>query len=234
MAYETIRVSVEDHIQTITLHRPDKLNAFTGQMMNEMIAAFDEADANDDVRVVIVTGEGRAFCAGADLQSAQYYPKPDDLPDQSMPDNGMRIWRMSKPVIASVRGEVLDVALDHTVVEAGGVGYKVMCTPATLATLRRGSETRLITAMIVREDSQTLYGFADADARDLFGTLLGAAFAKGTTASCPRSTSSNCASLRFWAISYTQRATASPLRPGRVLPMMIPSLIMVRCTPSGV
>jgi len=76
-------------------------------------------------------------------------------------------------VIASVRGEVLDVALDHTVVEAGGVGYKVMCTPATLATLRRGTEARLVTAMIVREDSQTLYGFADADARDLFGTLLG-------------------------------------------------------------
>ncbi|MFN8226051.1 MAG: Holliday junction branch migration protein RuvA [Mycobacterium sp.] len=76
-------------------------------------------------------------------------------------------------MIASVRGEVLDVALDHTVVEAGGVGYKVMCTPATLATLRRGTEARLVTAMIVREDSQTLYGFADADARDLFGTLLG-------------------------------------------------------------
>ena len=69
MAYETIRVSVEDHVQTITLHRPDKLNAFTRQMMDEMIAAFDEADANDDVRVVIVTGEGRAFCAGADLSA---------------------------------------------------------------------------------------------------------------------------------------------------------------------
>ncbi|SEH83078.1 Holliday junction DNA helicase subunit RuvA [Mycolicibacterium rutilum] len=76
-------------------------------------------------------------------------------------------------MIASVRGEVLDIALDHVVIEAGGVGYKVMATPSTLATLRRGSEARLITAMIVREDSQTLYGFADADARDLFLTLLG-------------------------------------------------------------
>jgi Holliday junction DNA helicase RuvA len=76
-------------------------------------------------------------------------------------------------VIASVRGEVLDIALDHTVVEAGGVGYKIMATPSTLATLRRGEETRLITAMIVREDSQTLYGFADGEARDLFQTLLG-------------------------------------------------------------
>ena len=76
-------------------------------------------------------------------------------------------------MIASVRGEVLDIALDHAVIEAAGVGYKVMATPSTLATLRRGGEARLITAMIVREDSMTLYGFADADARDLFLTLLG-------------------------------------------------------------
>lgn len=76
-------------------------------------------------------------------------------------------------MIASVRGEVLDIALDHAVIEAAGVGYKVMTTPSTLATLRRGVEARLITAMIVREDSMTLYGFADAESRDLFGTLLG-------------------------------------------------------------
>jgi Holliday junction DNA helicase RuvA len=76
-------------------------------------------------------------------------------------------------MIASIRGEVLDVALDHVVIEAAGVGYKLMATPSTLATLRRGSEARLVTAMIVREDSQTLYGFPDSDARDLFLTLLG-------------------------------------------------------------
>lgn len=76
-------------------------------------------------------------------------------------------------MIASVRGEVLDIALDHVVIEAAGVGYKVMATPSTLATLRRGTEARLVTAMIVREDSQTLYGFADSDARDLFLILLG-------------------------------------------------------------
>lgn len=76
-------------------------------------------------------------------------------------------------MIASVRGDVLDIALDHAVIEASGVGYKIMATPTTLATLRRGAESRLITAMIVREDSQTLYGFADAEARDLFLTLIG-------------------------------------------------------------
>lgn len=76
-------------------------------------------------------------------------------------------------MIASVRGEVVDIALDHAVIEAAGVGYKVMATPSTLGTLRRGVEARLIVAMIVREDSMTLYGFADAEARDLFSTLLG-------------------------------------------------------------
>jgi holliday junction DNA helicase RuvA len=76
-------------------------------------------------------------------------------------------------VIASIRGEVLDIALDHAVIEAAGVGYKVLTTPTTLSTLRRGTEARLITAMIVREDSMTLYGFVDGDSRDLFTTLLG-------------------------------------------------------------
>lgn len=76
-------------------------------------------------------------------------------------------------MIAAVRGEVIDIALDHVVVEAAGVGYKVMATPSTLASLRRGDEARMITAMIVREDSMTLYGFADGEARDLFQMLLG-------------------------------------------------------------
>jgi Holliday junction DNA helicase RuvA len=75
-------------------------------------------------------------------------------------------------MIASVRGEVLEVALDHAVIEAAGIGYRVNATPSTLATLRRGSEARLVTAMIVREDSMTLYGFPDTDTRDLFLTLL--------------------------------------------------------------
>jgi len=75
-------------------------------------------------------------------------------------------------MISSVRGEVLEVALDHVVIEAAGVGYRINATPSTLATLRQGSEARLITAMIVREDSQTLYGFPDGETRDLFLTLL--------------------------------------------------------------
>ncbi|GGP71370.1 Holliday junction branch migration protein RuvA [Saccharothrix coeruleofusca] len=74
-------------------------------------------------------------------------------------------------MIASLRGQVLSVGLDHAVVEVGGVGFAVQATPATLATLRRGEEAQLATALVVREDSLTLFGFADADARELFGLL---------------------------------------------------------------
>jgi holliday junction DNA helicase RuvA len=74
-------------------------------------------------------------------------------------------------VIAAVRGEVWEIGLDHAVVDVGGVGLAVHATPATLARLRRGEQTRLATSLVVREDSLTLFGFADADERDLF-TLL--------------------------------------------------------------
>ncbi len=74
-------------------------------------------------------------------------------------------------MIASVRGPVLHVALDHLVIECAGVGYRVLATPATLGAVRRGSETTLLTTMIVREDSMTLYGFTEPDARELFALL---------------------------------------------------------------
>ncbi|MGQ0776676.1 MAG: Holliday junction branch migration protein RuvA [Pseudonocardiales bacterium] len=74
-------------------------------------------------------------------------------------------------MISSVRGEVLSVGLDHVVVEVGGVGLAVHAVPATLATLRRGEQARLATSLVVREDSLTLYGFADGAARELFVLL---------------------------------------------------------------
>ncbi|GAA1261632.1 Holliday junction branch migration protein RuvA [Pseudonocardia aurantiaca] len=74
-------------------------------------------------------------------------------------------------MISSVRGEVLDIALDHAVVEVGGVGLAVHATPTTLAGLRRGERSRLATALVVREDSLTLFGFADDEERELFGLL---------------------------------------------------------------
>lgn len=74
-------------------------------------------------------------------------------------------------MIASVRGPVVDVALDHVVIDCAGVGYQVLVTPSTAGSVRRGSEATLLTTMIVREESTTLYGFTEPDARSLF-TLL--------------------------------------------------------------
>ena len=84
--YETITLDVEDNIATITLNRPDRLNAFTAKMMAEMISAIDETDANDDVRAVIVTGAGRGFCAGADLSEGANTFDYDNRSDASERD----------------------------------------------------------------------------------------------------------------------------------------------------
>ena len=73
---ETTRYEVEDGIATITLHRPEKLNAYNGQMRVELGLLFDETDADDEVQAVIVTGAGRAFCAGADLVGGRRHLRP--------------------------------------------------------------------------------------------------------------------------------------------------------------
>ena len=128
MAYEQIIYEVADGIATITLNRPEKLNAFTGTMMAEMIDAFDRIDADDAVRCVIVTGAGRAFCAGADLSAGAKtfdYDKRTDRPEkgggaktltydmEEARDGGgrltLRIFECLKPVIAAVNGAAVGV-----------------------------------------------------------------------------------------------------------------------------
>lgn len=118
---DTLYIEIDEQIATITLNRPDKLNAFTGQMMHDLIAAFDATDANDDVRAVIVTGAGRAFCAGADLASggdAFDRTKRDDV-DPELGENdirrdgggrvALRIFESLKPVIAAVNGPAVGI-----------------------------------------------------------------------------------------------------------------------------
>src|ERR1700743_1035921 len=131
MAYTEINTSVEDGIMTLTLNRPDKLNAFTATMMREMIEAFQDANKNDDVRVIIVTGAGRGFCAGADLSagadtfdSTKRTDRPErnarpadkgDWADERTRDGGGRltlaIFECLKPVIAAVNGPAVGVGV---------------------------------------------------------------------------------------------------------------------------
>ena len=120
--FEQILYDVADHIATITLHRPEKLNAFTGTMMREMISAFDRADVDDDVRVVIVTGSGRAFCAGADLSSRgdTFASGGSDVQtDAGVPRDGggmtaLRIFESNKPVIGAINGAAVGVGVTMT------------------------------------------------------------------------------------------------------------------------
>ena len=129
MSYETIKYELEDNILTITLNRPDRLNAFTGQMMDELISAFDKAGKDDGVRVVIVTGEGRGFCAGADLAAGSNTfnrdvrnNKGDEVDHKKDPewmrDGGGRttlaIYDCPKPVIAAINGPAVGVGVTMT------------------------------------------------------------------------------------------------------------------------
>lgn len=128
MGYTQIEYAVADNVATITLDRPERLNAFTYVMCAELIDAFDHADADDDVRVVIVTGRGRAFCAGADLgggartfdQEARRELRPDrEILDDGTPRDvggtlALRVARSLKPVIAAVNGPAVGIGVTMT------------------------------------------------------------------------------------------------------------------------
>jgi enoyl-CoA hydratase/carnithine racemase len=122
MEYSEILYEVAESVATITLHRPDKLNAFTGTMMRELIDAFDQTDADDDVRAVIVTGSGRGFCAGADLSSggSTFARGGSDVQTAvGVPRDGgglvsLRIFESTKPVIGAINGAAVGVGVTMT------------------------------------------------------------------------------------------------------------------------
>ena len=120
--YTEIIYEVSDNIATVTLHRPDKMNAFTGVMMNELLQVFDEIDADDNVRAVIVTGSGRAFCAGADLSHGAETFSDGKLSGQTPTavrrDGGgmvtLRMFRCNKPIIGAINGAAVGIGATMT------------------------------------------------------------------------------------------------------------------------
>ena len=122
MTYEEILYSVDGPVATITLHRPDKMNAFTNRMLKEIIDAFDQTDADDSVRAVIVTGFGKAFCAGADLSGGgeTFAKGGSDVAAKGgvIRDGGglvaLRIFESKKPVIGAINGAAVGVGVTMT------------------------------------------------------------------------------------------------------------------------
>jgi enoyl-CoA hydratase/carnithine racemase len=115
-----IATELADGILTITLNRPERLNAWTGQMGGELMAVFDRSDADDEVRVVIVTGAGRGFCAGADLASGgeTFDYRARESAGAAPRDNGgqftLRVFQSKKPVIAAINGPAVGVGATMT------------------------------------------------------------------------------------------------------------------------
>jgi enoyl-CoA hydratase/carnithine racemase len=129
MEYDQIAYDVADRVLTITLNRPDALNAFTTRMMGELLDAFDQADSDDDIRAVIVTGRGRGFCAGADLSAGAATfdasaATKDRIVESGGPSGGvprdgggrvaLRIFDCTKPVIAAINGPAVGVGITMT------------------------------------------------------------------------------------------------------------------------
>jgi len=120
MRFEEILYDVDDGVLTITLNRPDRLNAFTNTMMSELLEAFDRADGDDDVHAVIVTGAGRGFCAGADLAlGGGTFDWRGRAEENAVPRDGggrvsLRIYESTKPVIAAINGPAVGVGITMT------------------------------------------------------------------------------------------------------------------------
>lgn len=111
MAYQDIRFELEQGVATITLHRPEAMNAFSGQMGRELGEAYRRCDEDDDVRAIVVTGAGRAFCVGADMSAGEETFARQDAADFSAAAFDPPAFELRKPVIAAVNGHAIGLGM---------------------------------------------------------------------------------------------------------------------------
>ena len=133
--FETLRYEIEDQVLLLTMNRPERLNAFNSQMQREFLEALDHADTDDEIRAVIVTGEGRGFCAGADLSKGAETFDYDNQAEEAKADRAsnegrqegsnawlrdgggllsLRIYEFNKPIIAAINGPAVGVGVTMT------------------------------------------------------------------------------------------------------------------------
>jgi enoyl-CoA hydratase/carnithine racemase len=119
VAYETVATEIQDRILTITLSRPDRLNAFNSTMLEELLQVLDDADADDEVRAIVFTGAGRGYCAGADLgRGGGTFDGGAEEEDAEHRDGGglltLRLFECRKPIIAAINGPAVGVGITMT------------------------------------------------------------------------------------------------------------------------
>ncbi len=137
MTYETITVDVDGHVAVLTLNRPERLNAMNARMLDEMMAACDQIEADDAIRALVLTGAGKAFSSGFDLQAQAAAPPEGEAAWAPVLrkdfDAVMRFWNLSKPTVAAVRGPAL----------AGGCELAMACDITVAASTARFGEPEL-------------------------------------------------------------------------------------------
>ena len=168
MAYETILLDIKDRVATITLNRPERMNAWTGEMANELSDALSACNANDEVRAIVLTGAGKAFCAGADLSGRRdtFSSREGRGEARTRRRNNVQPWQLDKPVIAAINGHAIGVGLTYPML----CDIRIVAEDAKLqfAFVRRGILPELASHVIVAR----VAGFSNAADLLLSGRML--------------------------------------------------------------
>lgn len=110
MRLETLLLDVDTDVATITLHRPDRMNAWTPRMAHELFSTIAALDDDDSVRAIVITGEGKAFCAGADLSpTGDTFADPDRLLATKDLEARVQPWNLSKPILGAINGAAVGI-----------------------------------------------------------------------------------------------------------------------------
>jgi enoyl-CoA hydratase/carnithine racemase len=209
MTWDTVLYDVDDGIATVTLNRPERLNAWNTQLAEELSGALDTADADDDVRSIILTGAGRAFCAGADLERGgdtfARQSRSDDGPSPESPESLLRLpYDLHKPVIAAINGAAVGVGITYPLL----ADVRIVAEDAKIsfAFVRRGMIPELASHAILPR----VLGLSNAADLLLSGRMIsGTEAARLGLASAAVPASEVLTTARRWAKEYALAAPVS-------------------------